>query len=127
MKKIYHSLPLIVSSLVVFIISAQPTSPFILKTEWGEDKIWHFVGYFIYGIAAQIFSIGYFKTKMQILSLAFVISFVFALSDEIHQYFVPGRSCDIFDLLADCLGISISLFFYNFVSNILKKLNGKNE
>ncbi len=127
MKKSYHSLPLIVSSLVIFILSAQPTTPFMLKTEWGEDKIWHFAGYFIYGIAAQIFTIGYFKTKSQRISIAFAIAFGFALSDEIHQYFVPGRSCDLFDLIADCLGIIVSLFFYNFVTNILQKLNGKNE
>lgn len=33
-----------------------------------------------------------------------VLSTLFGLSDEIHQYFVPGRDASALDLLADFLG-----------------------
>ena len=46
------------------------------------------------------------------LSLAFVI---YALSDEIHQYFVLGRACTIFDFAVDSLGILSALIFYSFI------------
>jgi VanZ family protein len=29
---------------------------------------------------------------------------VYGASDEFHQYFVPGRQADVFDLMADSLG-----------------------
>jgi len=34
---------------------------------------------------------------------------IYAASDEIHQYFVPGRSCDFLDWLADILGLALGI------------------
>jgi VanZ family protein len=55
-------------------------------------------------------------SKPFILTLACGI--LYALSDEIHQLFVPGRFCDPFDFLADSAGIIISAF-------LSSKLNSK--
>ena len=35
---------------------------------------------------------------------AFFICVLYALSDEVHQYFVPGRSCQLQDIIADSCG-----------------------
>jgi VanZ family protein len=40
-----------------------------------------------------------------------IIAVLYGASDEIHQYFVPGRVCDIFDLVADSIGGFIGAFF----------------
>lgn len=40
---------------------------------------------------------------------AFSISVVFAISDEIHQYFVPNRACQLFDVFLDTVGVIIGL------------------
>jgi VanZ family protein len=40
---------------------------------------------------------------------AAAISFLYALSDEYHQSFVPGRDSDPFDVLIDSLGIATAL------------------
>lgn len=40
---------------------------------------------------------------------AAAISFLYALSDEYHQSFVPGRDPDPFDVLIDSLGIATAL------------------
>ena len=42
------------------------------------------------------------------------LSFVYAVTDELHQSFVPGRNCNIQDILIDGIGI---LSFY--IINIL--------
>lgn len=42
---------------------------------------------------------------------AFLFAFLYALSDEFHQFFVPGRFPDIYDLLADTSGIFLVLLF----------------
>lgn len=34
----------------------------------------------------------------------FVVSVLYAVSDEIHQYFVPGRACRLYDIGVDALG-----------------------
>jgi len=42
--------------------------------------------------------------------VAAAIAFAFAVSDEIHQSFVPGRVSDPIDVLVDSLGIWAALF-----------------
>lgn len=39
--------------------------------------------------------------------LAFVICFAYAVTDEVHQYFVPGRTGSVTDVLIDSAGITI--------------------
>lgn len=45
----------------------------------------------------------------------FIVSFIFCslygISDEWHQSFIPGRESDLFDWIADTVGVSIVLSF----------------
>jgi VanZ family protein len=41
--------------------------------------------------------------------IAAAIAFVYAVSDEYHQSFVPGRDGDPFDVLIDSVGIAIAV------------------
>lgn len=58
--------------------------------------------------------------------VAAVISALYAVSDEIHQYFVPGRACQLRDVLIDCAGITAGIAVYCvfllIIGNIRKKL-----
>lgn len=40
---------------------------------------------------------------------AFVLGGLYALSDEIHQIFVPGRAYQLSDVAIDCLGVAIGI------------------
>ena len=40
------------------------------------------------------------------------LTLVFAISDEIHQHFVPGRFCSLKDILIDSVGILIGSWTY---------------
>jgi len=64
--------------------------------------LFHFILYFFYGI-----TIFHFFKRRIVSSISFGI--LYALSDEIHQYFVPGRSCDPVDFLVDSIAIVISI------------------
>ena len=44
--------------------------------------------------------------------VGFLLSVAYAVSDEIHQYFVPWRFCDIFDVYVDTAGIIIAMIIY---------------
>jgi len=99
------------------------------------DKILHLIAFFIYGISIQITIINIeslqkkikknYKFKIKLIVLIFGISF--AASDEIHQYFTPGRSADILDWIADVLGIILSLFLYDNIYNLYLKIINKKE
>ncbi len=53
--------------------------------------------------------------------LALLISLIYAISDEIHQIYVPGRVGQIYDVLVDFLGsligIKIFIIYNNFKKN----------
>ena len=38
-----------------------------------------------------------------------IVGAVYAVSDEIHQRFVPGRSCELRDMIIDCIGIGTGI------------------
>ncbi len=40
-------------------------------------------------------------------ALSTLISMGYAVTDEIHQLFVPGRACELFDLCVDTIGAAI--------------------
>ena len=42
-------------------------------------------------------------------SIAIVLATLYGVSDEFHQLFVPGRSADRYDVLADCVGATIGV------------------
>ncbi|MBQ2251230.1 MAG: VanZ family protein, partial [Lachnospiraceae bacterium] len=41
------------------------------------------------------------------LRLAFVMTALYAATDEIHQLFVPGRAGRVTDVLIDCIGVAV--------------------
>ena len=44
--------------------------------------------------------------------LTFLIGVFGGSADEFHQYFVPGRQCDIWDAAADAVGIALGITFW---------------
>jgi len=77
-----------------------------------SDKILHFSAYGILTVLL-CFTI-HFQEKIKWLSkkpFLYTISIVmaYAILDEIHQSFIPGRSTELLDLLADFLGSLLGL------------------
>jgi len=60
------------------------------------------------------------KSKYRII-IAEVISALYATSDEIHQLFVPGRSCQFKDIIIDSSGALIGILLYFIVSYLIIK------
>ncbi len=75
----------------------------------GIDKLFHFVEYFILGVLLiRAFSNSSAKPNfIYIIIASILIASLYACSDEFHQQFVAGRTCDLFDLLSDMIGSSI--------------------
>ncbi len=54
---------------------------------------------------------------LQMISRAFFATMIYALSDEVHQIFVPGRGLDGIDLLLDAVGAGITLIVIMFLKH----------
>lgn len=56
-----------------------------------------------------------------------IISVLYAVSDEIHQYFVPERACRIFDVFVDGSGALTGILVFTLLIFIIEKIiNRKN-
>ena len=53
--------------------------------------------------------------------LSFSTSILYAISDEVHQYFVPGRFATLTDLIFDTLGIITGLICIHIYKKIVNK------
>ena len=68
------------------------------------------------------------KKKM---GISLSVAFLYACSDEIHQYFVPGMYCEFRDVCIDLCGAFCGMLISIFFSNVIKtqllrnKLNKK--
>ena len=79
-------------------------------------KMAHFTEYFILGILV----INSLDISNKRYLYSFIIGFIYAISDEVHQLFITGRSGKIFDVLIDSLGIIMSIFIYMAYKNLTK-------
>jgi hypothetical protein len=55
---------------------------------------------------------------------------IYAITDELHQYFVPGRSCRLFDVFIDSCGIFTGIIIYILILKmifIVKKKSHKEK
>lgn len=44
--------------------------------------------------------------------LTLLICLIYSISDELHQYFIPGRSCEFTDCINDVLGATVGIIVY---------------
>ncbi|MBR3836260.1 MAG: VanZ family protein [Clostridia bacterium] len=59
--------------------------------------------------------------------LSFFPCLLYAVSDEIHQYFVPERACRVFDMFIDSCGIATGIGIFMLIVFIIKKISNKNR
>lgn len=116
MYRVIYFLPWLMLSLAIIYFSNQETVEFLNDPFYLEDKILHFIAYFIYGLTIQFALINStnYNTKKYYLTIILIGS-LFGMTDEIHQYFIAGRSSDILDWIADLLGVSFSLILKNVI------------
>ena len=113
-----HWLPVIVYCLLIFIQSSYPASDSLPAFPYA-DKLAHGCGYALLGF---LFYRAYRTTGVKnrmvaLLVISALSAAAYGFSDEFHQYFVPSRTADILDALADAAGgvlgaVSAQIFFH---------------
>ena len=100
--------------LIFFLSSLEETRPpglpddfqFILR------KLFHVFEFFI----LNLFLLKGFSKNKKDSILFILISILFSISDEIHQFFILNRVASIFDVLIDTIGITLAYIFYTFIN-----------
>jgi len=87
---------------LIFLFSSFPP-PMELPSFSFADKLAHLLEY---GLLASLiyFALGKSQANTHPVFVPFLIAFLYGLSDEVHQYFIPGRDADVFDAVADAVG-----------------------
>ena len=92
----------------IFYLSAQSSLPAPSRI---PDKVQHAVEYFGFGLVvfrAVAGGLGSRVTARHVRVTMLIVA-LYAISDELHQLFVPLRTADVRDALADVTGGSIAL------------------
>lgn len=145
-NKLINWLPAFVWMMIIFMFSAQPATksnelsagftkvlidilgrifPFNIETSTINSfvgqmnhiirKFAHFSIYLVLGILVSraLIKNGY---KTRVVLISFLICSIYSASDELHQLFVPGRGCQLKDVLIDSagsfIGICLNALFY---------------
>ncbi|MDR2479869.1 MAG: VanZ family protein [Treponema sp.] len=100
-----HKLPAPFIAASIWFLSSQPLLP-QPPGIFGSDKLQHVLVYAALAFTAGLWAPPHFWKRRPItaLLLAALVSSAYGALDEVHQYHVPGRTCDIQDWLADTLG-----------------------
>lgn len=97
-----YVLPVLAYAGLIFFLSSQPTLP--APGVHGFDKVAHFVVYAGLALLAARGGAGYGMSAGQAALFGAGLAGIYGGTDELHQSFVPGRSSEVLDLVADVLG-----------------------
>jgi VanZ family protein len=112
-KFLIYWLPVVLYCAVIFIQSSYPSVVRFHNVPFG-DKYLHVAGYALLGIlffrAFKSLQVG--KRLFVVILLSISASTAYGISDEIHQYFVPYRTADVMDVMADMVGSCVGVLGY---------------
>lgn len=119
-KQFYLKIPAIAFAILIFMLSQLPGEILPPKVFDLQDKLLHFCAYFLFGITLVIATMTMQNAKKRIL-VVILLGSLYAMLDEVHQIFVPGRYWDLTDWFADTLGVLCALLFVNKIKFLLEK------
>ncbi len=105
--------PSLLMMLGIFALSAQPASrlPEFGWIDYLVKKSGHVIGYGMLSLANW----HGFRWERRRIWVAWLLAVLYAITDEIHQAFVPGRHPSLFDVLVfDGGGAALALFLGGF-------------
>ncbi|MBU1103711.1 MAG: VanZ family protein [Nanoarchaeota archaeon] len=94
---------------VIFYLSSKTFEPGTAGTNL-ISMIYHICAFFFFAFFLSISLVG--GKKKLFLVLAFALSVIYGISDEFHQFFVPGRCTSLFDVFLDSVGIVFAIMVY---------------
>ncbi|QQS38703.1 VanZ family protein [Candidatus Woesebacteria bacterium] len=100
----YAWTPVVLWALCIFYLSGKSMGTSDLPL---PDYVFHSAEYFIF--ATLLFRALKLMQVNNIVLWVFTLSLMYAISDEYHQSFVPGRYSDYLDVISDTIGVILAL------------------
>lgn len=66
-------------------------------------------------------TVYFYKTELKVV-VPLILSVLYAVSDEIHQFFVPERACRVFDIFVDSIGSLCGIAVFCFLIAVFNKI-----
>lgn len=114
----------IIYAVFIFWLSIQPITQ--ITPDWFpyQDKVFHAI---LYGILSTLISVGILQSeqrysKKTICYISVGVTFIYGFFIEVCQIFVPTRSFDLFDSIANLIGSLMSVILVMSISFIISKL-----
>ncbi len=114
---------------VLFVQSSIPDlDPPLHLSRW-DDKWAHLLIYLPLGflLLRAVAQGRLAKTQRALFWLALLLGSAYGASDEIHQFFVPGRSPDWRDWIADSIGVALGAWIFVKIQGNLSGLKKKTK
>ncbi len=86
-------------------------------------KIAHFSEYAALGFS--VCGAIYFTFDKNKFYIPLIPCVLYAAGDEIHQYFIPGRACRLFDVFVDSCGSSLGILVFLLILLIAKSVSDR--
>lgn len=105
-----------VTEFIVKVISKIKTMDVSTQLRWIQKlhpivrKLAHFAVYTVVGFSIMGFMCTFDMRNIFKLLISFAVGVIYAVSDEVHQYFIPGRNASIIDVGIDSLGVLTGIF-----------------
>ncbi len=117
--KILRFVPAILWMCFIFYLSTQQTTSIhgTVAQRFYILKSFHLIEYGALAILLLFATLKYNR--------AIIIAYLYALSDEFHQRFTPGRTSKFTDTLIDLLGIALGLVFIKIFLTYFQKYRHK--
>ncbi|MFH1729407.1 MAG: VanZ family protein [Pseudomonadota bacterium] len=112
--------PILAYAGLIFYLSSleRPPVPFEF---WNADKLYHFIEYAVFSFLL-VRALRFSFPNIRLPQYTILITTLYGISDEVHQFFVPGRYFSIVDMVFDAIGGVLGVYIYYF---IIKKLDSE--
>lgn len=82
---------------------------FVLSVDHAVRKTAHFLEYMILGIFLSGVFAEYRMRPLRWMKRVWISGTLYAVTDELHQIFTPGRSCQLSDVILDSCGVAAGI------------------
>jgi VanZ family protein len=125
-QSFFYGGPVLAYAALIFFLSSLSSFPVVVPSFFGFDKIAHFMEFYFFGclLYRWFSSTDRYRERRCALLMTILIGTCYALSDEWHQSFVPGREASPWDALFDVMGVGMGAATYPM---ILKRILSARE
>jgi VanZ family protein len=123
-KRIGYALPSLAVAGTIFYFSSLEKIDLPLKDIDFNDLLFHGAAYFLFGVTLLIAAYPSNRLRKEpalVYAVVLAVGMAYGLSDEIHQSFVPNRTCSLADFFADASGVATALLGRHLVWRYLNR------